>query len=145
MANRVQVSKYLLNFSKRVEAALVYTLGALVAELENHAKLNAEYKDQTSNLKGSIGGILLKDGKIVSWSGFDSDGGKGNVEGKEFISTLIGDNSKGFVIILVAGMEYATYVENYHGKNVLKQTELKMQRDLPKMLAKMKLKINKLS
>ena len=64
MVNRVQVTKYLLTYSKRIEAAYIYELGALVAELENHAKLNAEYKDQTPNLKGSIGGILLKDGKI---------------------------------------------------------------------------------
>ena len=39
-------------------------------------------------------------------------------------------------------MEYATYVENYHGLNVLKKSEFKMRSDLPKMLNKLKKKID---
>ena len=144
MINKRGVSKYILTYHLRIEKALIYALGALIAELENHAKLNAGYKDRTSNLKGSIGGVLLKDGEVVKWSGFDQYGSKGNQDGKDFINTLIGENSKGYVIIIVAGMEYATYVENYHGLNVLKQTELKMRRELPKLLEGMKSKIDRL-
>jgi hypothetical protein len=45
----------------------------------------------------------------------------------------------------VAGMEYATYVENYHNLNVLKISELKMYRELPVMMEKLKQKISLLS
>jgi hypothetical protein len=45
----------------------------------------------------------------------------------------------------VAGMEYATYVENYHNLNVLKKSELKMYRELPVMMEKLKQKISLLS
>jgi len=144
MANKKQVSKYLLTFSNIIEDVLIRELEILVANLENHAKLTAGYEDQTSNLKGSIGGVVLKDGRIVSKKGFDSGGAEGNTTGIEFINSLIGYNTKGFVIILVAGMEYATYQENFHNNNVLKKSELKMKRELPKVLSKLKLKIDKI-
>ena len=124
---------------------MILELEYLVAELENHAKSNAGYKDQTSNLKGSIGGVVLKDGKKIAERGFDTGGADGNQTGMEFINSLIGDYNKGYVIIVVAGMEYATYVENYHGLNVLKKSELKMNRELPIVLRALKEKINLLS
>jgi len=138
--NKQEVSKYILNFGRKVEAALIRELEILVAQLQNHAKLSAGYKDQTANLKSSIGGVVLKDGKPVTYKGFTGKQ-EGTSTGLGFINSLIGDFSTGYVIILVAGMEYATYVENYHGLNVLKKTELKMRSDLTKMLNKLKKKI----
>ena len=48
------------------EKQLTYLLEAAVAELVNHAKLGAEYQDQTSNLKSSIGGIVLRNGVPIT-------------------------------------------------------------------------------
>jgi len=139
--NKKEVINYLALMSKRIEAALIYNLEYMVAELENHAKLNAGYTDQTSNLKGSIGGVILKNGKPVSYAGFDTGGEVGSRTGMEFLNSLISQNTKGYVILVVAGMEYATYVENYYNLNVLKQTELKMARELPQVLENLKNKI----
>ena len=135
LRNTKSITSYLIKLSKRIENALILELEYLVAELENHAKSNAGYKDQTSNLKGSIGGVVLKDGKKIAVRGFESFGSDGNQTGIEFINSLI----------VVAGMEYATYVENYHGLNVLKKSELKMNRELPIVLRALKEKINLLS
>ena len=126
LKNKNKLRSYITQRAGRIEKALIFNLEALVAELENHAKDNAGYQDQTSNLKGSIGGVVLKDGKPVTYKGFDTGGAKGNATGKDFINQLIGSAPRGYVIIVVAGMEYATYVENYHGLNVLKKTELKI-------------------
>lgn len=142
LKNRMALSNYLLNFSKRIEAALIYRLEYLVAELENHAKDSAGYQDQTSNLKGSIGGMVLKDGKPVKFAGF-SGTSEGTKAGLEFINSLIEKHAKGFAVVIVAGMEYASYVEDFHNLNVLKKTELKMFRELPKILADLKRKIEK--
>lgn len=141
LKNKKALSDYLRTYGLRIEKALIFQLEVLVAELENHAKDSAAYTDQTSNLKGSIGGVVLKNGRPVSYAGFNSDGKDGNAQGLEFINSLISDFGRGFVILVVAGMEYATYVENYHGLNVLKKTELKMRRELPKILEFMKRKI----
>lgn len=142
LRNKRELNKYFAKQAEVIEQALIFNLEALVANLENHAKLSAGYKDQTSNLKSSIGGVILKDGKPIKYQGFTGKG-EGIKEGKAFINSLITDYSNGYVLILVAGMEYATYVENFHGLNVLKKTELKMQVDLRKTLNKLKKKLGK--
>jgi len=142
LRNKDVITNYLRLMFPRIEAALIYRLEAYVAELQNHAKLSAEYEDQTSNLKSSIGGVVLKNGKPISYAGFEGNGIDGPTTGTAFINSLLSNYPKGYVIILVAGMEYATYVENYHNLNVLKKTELKMQQDLPGILDNLKRKIN---
>ena len=144
LTNVKELSKYLNEMSFRIEEALIYQLEYLIAELENHAKLSADYTDQTSNLKSSIGGVVLKDGRPITYRGFSGSGKEGGKTGLEYINQLINDNKNGYVLLVVAGMEYATYVENYHELNVLKKSELKMQREIPKILTKLKSKINKL-
>lgn len=138
LKNKKQLQNYLKRFVVRVEKALVYNMEALVAQLQNHAKQSAGYQDQTSNLKGSIGGVVLKDGRPISYKGFDAGGEEGNTQGLEYINSLISNYGSGYTILIVAGMEYATYVENYHNLNVLAKTELKLQRDIPKMLERLK-------
>lgn len=137
LKNQKALDRYLYNFGIRIEKALIYQLEYLVAELQNHAKINAGYVDQTSNLKGSIGGVVLKNGKPITFKGFDSDGSEGASQGKDYIESLISQHTSGYVILIVAGMEYATYVENYNQLNVLKKSELKLQAEIPKILNKL--------
>jgi hypothetical protein len=143
LKNTKGISKYILSFSQRIERAIILEMGVMVAQLENHAKASAGYEDQTSNLKGSIGGVVLDNGRKVAEKGFDSDGSEGNATGREFVNSLIGNHPSGLVMIIVAGMEYATYQEDFHNNNVLKKSELKMQRELPIMMKRLKLKIDK--
>lgn len=142
LKNEKVLQSYIRMMMPRIEKALIYTLEAYVAELQNHAKLSAAYKDQTANLKSSIGGVVLNNGKPVSYAGFDGSGSQGPEVGKTFLNQLIETHKKGYVIILVAGMEYATYVENHHNLNVLKKTELKMLQELPGILDNLKRKID---
>lgn len=148
LKNKAGIKKYIANQAILIEKTLLFNLEALVAQLENHAKLNQGHSlkptdkyQRTGNLVGSIGGVVLKNGKPVDYAGFDTDGKIGNITGKEFVNSLIPNYTSGYVIIVVAGMDYATYVEDIHQLNVLKKTELKMRRDLPKLLNKLKAKI----
>lgn len=136
------LNAYLLRHANKIEKALLYQLEYLVADLQNHAKLNGAYNDQTANLRSSIGGAVLKNGKPISYRGFEGLA-YGTGKGLEFINSLISNFGKGYVILIVAGMEYATYVEDIHELNVLKKTELKMQNDLSAAMAKLKAKIKK--
>lgn len=143
LQNKKEFTQYLFQQAERMEQALVYNLEALVAELENHAKLSAEYKDQTSNLKSSIGGVVLQNGKPVTYKGFTSGTPEGNTTGMNYINSLIPNYPKGFVLLVVAGMDYAAYVEDIHNLNVLKKTELKMAREIPVLLNRLKSRFKK--
>lgn len=145
LKNKKQLTKAFIQFVTRIETALIFELEVLVTKLENHAKLNAGYEDQTANLKSSIGGVVLKDGRPISYVGFEKEQGAdvGDVTGLEFINSLISGIGSGYVILIVAGMEYATYVEDFHNLNVLKKTELSMLTRLPKTISKIQRKIDK--
>jgi hypothetical protein len=119
-----------------IERALVYRLEAYVEELINDAKLSGEYNDQTGNLRSSIGGVLLKNRKPITYRGFVpvAGGTHGAIMGKDFLNRIAAQLGTGYVILIVAGMEYASYVEQIHSLNVLSLTEMKAVRELPGIL-----------
>lgn len=87
------------------------------------ARTGAGYKDITGNLKASIGYVVLHNGLIVHTGGFEtehngSDKATGAREGRALLDGLIMQHSQGFVLIAVAGMNYAAHVESM-GKDVL--------------------------
>ena len=141
LKNIQQLRNHISEQANDIESTLLYNLEYLVAELQNHAKKSAEYNDQTGNLKSSIGGVVLKDNKPISYTGFQvvKKGKEGTVIGSDFLTEQIKNASKGYVLLLVAGMEYATYVENFHNLNVLKKTELYAAIEMPKIVANLKL------
>lgn len=129
-------------FDQRVKAIrqaqinnLVYVGEAAVKE----ARESGRYKDQTGNLRSSIGYCVLDNGKVIKESSFDvvKEGGQGSTEGREFLHRLISEHSKGLALIIVAGMNYAAYVEakNY---NVLDSAEQMAERLLPQLLKGLK-------
>ena len=139
--NKKEIQKYINGYAKRIESVLIREMEIVVAKLENHAKDNAGYNDITGNLKNSIGGIVLKDGIPIQYSGFG--GGEGGSTGESFINSLISSYGSGFVIIIVAGMDYATYVENVHQLNVLKKSELLLPSEMEKMFNRVEKALNK--
>lgn len=104
------------------------------------ARTQHKYKRQTGNLTSSIGYCILDDGKVVVMSSFEvvKDGKKGAEEGRKFLKKLTRENSKGLVFIMVAGMNYASYVEAM-SLDVLESAELLAKRMLPKMCKALKL------
>ena len=105
----------------------------------NEARTNGSYQDQTGNLRSSIGYVVLQDGKAIEKGGFaptergKEKGKNGQKEGETFINKVISQYPKGFVLVVVAGMKYAAYVEarNY---NVLSSAELLAEKEVPKLL-----------
>jgi len=149
LKDKAQLNAFILGQSKVIEKALLYRLEYLVTQLQNHAKQNAGYKDQTANLKSSIGGVVVKDGKAISYKGFVKEsvsigleGSSGIGTGISFINSLLGQISNGYGIIVVAGMEYASFVENHHNLNVLKKTELIMPIKMTEAMNRLKASIS---
>lgn len=150
LKNEKIIKSHILKQSVLIERALIYYLESFVAELENHAKENQGHSlepvksnyERTGNLVSSIGGAVLKDGRPISYKGFTGES-EGVSTGREFLDSIISNYKKGYTILLVAGMEYASPVENYYGLNVLKKTELKMQKELPSIMRRLKAQIDR--
>lgn len=83
------------------------------------------YTVQTGNLVSSTGYAIVHDGQIVTMSSFQAvpgpkgDGQEGSATGKAYVKELAMRYTKGYALILVAGMEYASYVQELYHRDVL--------------------------
>ena len=94
--------------------------------------------DQTGNLRSSIGYAVYEVGKVLIESAFEQvkKGSQGSNEGRKLIEDLASKYAQTYALVVVAGMEYAEYVEAMENKDVLSSTELwakgKLGEDLDK-------------
>ena len=121
----------LINKEKeRVEMLTVRALSYLgelcVIEARNRPQEISWY-DRSGNLRSSIGYAIIHNGKILEYSDFTQvrQGNEGVRKGKA-------------LIVVVAGMNYAEFVEAMENKNVLASAELFARKELPGMMSKLK-------
>lgn len=84
------------------------------------------WNDDTGNLRSSIGYVIMYDGK-VRFENFQTYNGKGQdgaFAAKSFAYEIASRYPKGIALVIVAGMEYASYVEAIESRNVLAGGEL---------------------
>ena len=125
---------------KRREQVLVRQLLYCAEQITNAARESSysskPFKDQTGNLRSSLGCIVAIDGKVVNEVGFQQtlNGSKGVKNGKEYIRKILAEQfPKGIVLIAVAGMNYAGYV-SAKGYDVLDSAELLAEKLVPQYL-----------
>lgn len=153
----------------RKKQAIIYNFSVIGEKVVNEAKQSGSYTDRTGNLRSSIGYIIVADGKIVETGNFQAirgqgenmqrvmfttkagkkvdywvkgksgDGKEGQSTGQSYARSLAGKFPKGIVLIVVAGMNYASYV-SAKGYNVLDSSELLADKLVPKMLKQLGLK-----
>lgn len=87
---------------------------------------SASWIDRTGNLRSSIGSAVYENGKKKLTTAFESvfGGQEGSEAGKRMIDALAKEYSQTYAMVVVAGMDYASYVENMNGKDVLASTRL---------------------
>lgn len=98
------------------------------------------YIDWSTNLRSSIGYVIVQDGRIRLKNGFKvvkRGGGQGSKTGLSFAKEIAKNSPKGYCLIVVAGMEYATYVHN-KGYDVLDSAELEAERIVPELMRQLK-------
>ena len=96
--------------------------------------------DQSGNLRSSVGYIIVANGEIVQYSGFQQvkEGADGVREGKKLAEGLAKNHPDGYALIVVAGMNYAEYVEAMDNKCVLASAELYARSKMPEVISKLK-------
>lgn len=140
-----EICKHIQRQEQRYRRALIRTLSYCGEVAVNVARSKANtprpYTDQTGNLRSSVGYVVAIDGRIASQSNFEkvkgseaaTDGKDGTKVGIKFAKDLVRQHPHDIVLIVVAGMEYATYVAN-RGYDVLASAELEADRIVPMML-----------
>lgn len=107
--NGRQLQNIFETFQKDVDNKSLQTLQYMGEEFVNKARLSGNYTDRTGNLRSSIGYIILQDGKTID-SNFEGNQ-IGKSQAQSFANEVSFQYPKGFVLIGVAGMKYAAYVE----------------------------------
>ena len=130
-----EIDRYTEQKLKGLEQAVIRTLTYCGEVCLNVARSTNSYKDQTGNLRSSIGYVVAVDGRIVNQSDFETvkKGGDGSKQGAAFAKQLVRRFPKGVCLIVVAGMDYAVHVKN-RGYDVLDSSELTADRIVPSML-----------
>lgn len=129
------ISEFIGQQVERVTSALIYNLCAVGEQVLNQARSTNSYKDQTGNLRSSIGYVVAVDGEVVQSSSFEvvKDGADGSRDGKSYALELVKQFPEGIVLIVVAGMNYASYV-SAKGYDVLDSSEVLADRLVPEIL-----------
>jgi hypothetical protein len=73
------------------------------------ARNHGNYKDDTGNLRSSVGFVIGKNGATLNSGGFEGTG-TGKNTGRTFAEKLLADTN-GYALAVVAGMYYGVYVE----------------------------------
>lgn len=134
------IDAFLNSELERIYRLTVRMLCLLGEKCVIEARTNGQYTDQTGNLRSSIGYVVVYNGGIVDGSSFNTvaQGSDGSTQGRELAEKLAKNYKKGYALIVVAGMNYASYVEAIENKSVLISAELFARRELPSMIEKLR-------
>lgn len=140
------VTNYLRRGEERANMLIVRALSMLGEKCVIEAKDRPQEKswfDQSGNLRSSIGYVIVHNGNIIKYNGFIQvkQGTEGPLKGKKLAQEIAMRNTTGYALVVVAGMNYAEYVEAMENKNVLASAELFAKKELPKMMVKLKSQI----
>ena len=133
-----KIDAYIEARMNRLKRAIIYNLCVVGEKVRNEALDNGSYTDRTKNLRSSVGYVVVVDGQVYKMSAFGKPDGndEGRSTGMSYARSLAGKFPKGIVLIVVAGMRYASYV-SAKGYNVLDSSELLADQLVPKMLKKL--------
>ncbi|MHB1178664.1 MAG: hypothetical protein ACYCZO_10075 [Daejeonella sp.] len=136
---------------KMIDTAIINRLQFIgetfVKNAREKTKEQGSFGDITGNLRSSIGYIVLRNGKRVSedfeLSERGSDRHTGLSAGKSYANEVKKKFGKGYVLICVAGMQYAAAVED-NGKDVITASSITAKNDLITATARFKRKVREL-
>lgn len=137
-----EIANYFEQQIQRLEKAIVRKMCYVGERCVNTARASHTYRDQTGNLSSSIGYAVSIDGQLVTASSFPQvlNGSEGSKGGSDYVRELIAQYPRGIVLIVVAGMNYASYVSD-KGYDVLDSAESLAETLVPQMMKQLGLKV----
>lgn len=133
--NAFKVSpKFRKEADERAKTVVKNVLSFVGERAVTEARDHGSYTDQTGNLRSSIGYVVVSDGKVEGEQKKYKDGADGLTKGKEMLDRLAQKREGDIDLHIVAGMDYADYVERIHHKNVLSSARVLADKEVPEML-----------
>lgn len=129
--NQNDLHKAFLKKKEAINNVLIRRLQILGERCVNHARTLNTYTDQSGNLRSSIGYAIYANSNAIQESFVGKP--EGVAKAKEMASKYARKGPNEISLIVVAGMDYALYVES-KGYDVLTSAEELAKRELPKML-----------
>ena len=126
-----EIQQYIEEQLARKVERLINSLSYIGEGALRIAREKGSYTDHTGNLRNSTGYVIAVDGQVTTRAGFDSK----NEDGAAFAEQLARTTEGKAVLVVCAGMSYATYV-SARGYDVLDSAEIEA-----KVLAEKLLKI----
>lgn len=147
---KCEVHNTFAEYALRVHRAIETVMQFIGEECVKIAREQGTYNDITGNLRNSIGYVLVKNGDIicknfedrVASKVIDAANGKGILQGQALAEELAQRFTKGYALIVVAGMHYAHYVESLN-KDVLDSAERYALQRVPQLMQMLKTQIYK--
>lgn len=138
------IDAYIDGKMEEAKQTIIDNLCYVGSECINEAKVNGNYNNPSGNLRSSIGYAVVVDGQIYEQAVVEQTGNgtEGRANAEAFLAKLAQEHPTGFWLIVVAGMNYAVYVEG-RGKNVLTSAELLAERLLPETMTQLGFTIRK--
>lgn len=141
-----QVGRAIAEQVRRVNLAIVREMERIGEESLNRIKRSHTYLTQTGKLESSTGYVVVWDGRVVKsgdWSAATAspEADSGILMGKALADSLVQRYTQGIVLIMVAGAEYAAYVDAM-GYDVITSGFLWAERRVPQRLEALKRIIN---
>lgn len=138
-----EIEKYLRKELAKRRQAVVRNLRYLGERCINEARDSGSYSDRTGNLRASIGYVVMSDGKPLGTPVIAGGSPEGEAQSRKTLEQVASETTEqGLVLIVVAGMHYAKYVES-RGYNVLTSAQLLAEEQVPVILNKLRLKWRK--
>lgn len=110
--NRADIRRMLEERRKRIADAILMMLQRIGEQFVANARNRGKYKDRTGNLRSSVGYVILYNGEQYTENFQQLKGKEGVQRAREVIEELKGNYPRGFVLICIAGMDYAAAVES---------------------------------
>lgn len=98
---------------------------------DEYLRANNGFNDQTGNLRSSLGAAVYKDAQLMFMTPFATvlNGSRGSAEGRKAVESLAERTRGRIVKVMVAGMNYAQYVEDIDSKDVLESRRIQCEKE----------------
>jgi hypothetical protein len=139
---KAQIQEMLESKIGVIQQAVLSRLQRIGETFVTNARLNGTYKDRTGNLRSSVGYVILKNGEQV-FENFEGKTSVGKQTAKAAADEIASQYPTGYVLIGVAGMEYAAAVES-RGYEVITSSSITAREELKTALQGLQKKIEQI-
>ncbi len=131
--NVADVKKHFSDYKLKMVEQVVSILVTLADTIAEDIRNNADYMNHSYNLRSSSGTIVFRDGQIVHQNfKLMGDGSEGFEKGKKVAEENL--PSSGIGMMLIAGEDYASYVEAKDNKWVITGSSMMLAKMLQRMV-----------